>query len=138
MIYAFLDGKTLLQKCQLLSANQYINYYKYPGGGLVTKSCPTLETTRNCSPQAPLSRGFSRQEHWSGLSCPPLRDLPNPGTEPVSLMSPALAGGFFTTRTMWEAQWVLCLGIISLTERDKYTCEPTSGPSRYELLIKQT
>ena len=31
--------------------------------------------------QAPLSMGFSRQEHWSGLPCPPLEDLPNPGIE---------------------------------------------------------
>ena len=42
--------------------------------------------------------GFSRQEYWSGLPCPPPGDLPNPGMEPVSLMSPALASGFFTTR----------------------------------------
>ena len=52
--------------------------------------------------QAPLSMGFSRQEYWSGLPFPPPGDpppgdLPNPGTEPVSLMSSALAGGFFTT-----------------------------------------
>ena len=40
--------------------------------------------------QAPLSLGFSKQEHWSGLSCPPPGDLPDPGTEPASLMSPAL------------------------------------------------
>jgi len=36
--------------------------------------------------------GFSRHEYWSGLPCPPPRDLPDPGIEPVSLMSPALAG----------------------------------------------
>ena len=47
--------------------------------------------------QAPLSLGLSRQEHWSGLPCPPPRDLPDPGIEPTSLTSPALAGGFFTT-----------------------------------------
>jgi len=41
--------------------------------------------------------GFSRQEYWSGLLCPPPGDLPHPGIEPRSLMSPALAGGFFTT-----------------------------------------
>ena len=35
--------------------------------------------------------------------CPPLGDLPNPGIEPASLKSPALAGRFFTTRTSWEA-----------------------------------
>ena len=47
--------------------------------------------------QAPLSMGFCRQEYWSGLLCPSPGDLPDPGIEPESLMSPALAGGFFTT-----------------------------------------
>ena len=47
--------------------------------------------------QAPLSMGFSRQEHQSGLPCPPPGDLPYPGIEPVSLMSPTLAGVFFPT-----------------------------------------
>ena len=52
--------------------------------------------------QAPLSMGFSRQEYWSGLPFPTPRDLPNPGIEPASLMSSALAGGFFTTSATWE------------------------------------
>ena len=47
--------------------------------------------------QIPLSMGFSKQEYWNGLLCPPQQDLPNPGIEPLSLTSPALAGGFFTT-----------------------------------------
>ena len=51
-----------------------------------------------------LSMGFSRQEYWSGLLCPPPGHLPNPGIEPVSLTSPALAGWFLTTSTTWEAQ----------------------------------
>ena len=46
---------------------------------------------------------FPRQEYWSGLPCPP-GDLPDPGIEPASLMSPALASEFFTTSTTWEAQ----------------------------------
>ena len=46
--------------------------------------------------QAPLSMGFSRQEYWSGLLCLPPGDLPDPGIEPMSLMSLALAGRFFT------------------------------------------
>ena len=50
--------------------------------------------------QAPLSMGFSRQEYWSALPGPPPGDLPDPGIEPVS---PALAGGFFTTSATWEA-----------------------------------
>ena len=45
--------------------------------------------------QAPLPMGFSRQEYWSGLSCPPLGDLPDLGIKPTSFASPALAGGFF-------------------------------------------
>ena len=53
--------------------------------------------------QAPLSVGFSRQE-WSGLPCPPPGDLPDPGIQPMSPMSPSLAGGFFTTSGTWEAQ----------------------------------
>ena len=44
--------------------------------------------------------GFSRQEHWSGLPFPSPGDLPDPGIE---LRPPALAGGFFTTSTIWEA-----------------------------------
>ena len=44
------------------------------------------------------SMGFSRQEYWSGLPCPPPGIFPDRGIEPVSLMSPALAGRFFTTR----------------------------------------
>ena len=47
--------------------------------------------------QAPLSMGFSRQEYWSGLPFPPPGDLPNPGIEPESPTSPAVAGGLFTT-----------------------------------------
>ena len=53
--------------------------------------------------QAPLSMGFSRQEYWSGLPCPPPGDLPGPGIEPTSLLPPALAGGFFTTSTTGKA-----------------------------------
>ena len=47
--------------------------------------------------KAPLSMGFSRQEYQSGLPFPPSRDLPHPGIELMSLMSPALVGKFFTT-----------------------------------------
>ena len=47
--------------------------------------------------QPPLSVGFSRQEHWSGLPCPPPGDLPHPGIEPASLVSPALQADFLPT-----------------------------------------
>ena len=53
--------------------------------------------------QARLSMEFSRQEYWSGLPFPSPGDLPDPGMEPASLMSPALTGGFFTTTVTWEA-----------------------------------
>ena len=53
--------------------------------------------------QTPLSMGFSKQEYWSALPCPPPGDLPNPGIEPESLKSPALANRFFTTSATWEA-----------------------------------
>ena len=53
--------------------------------------------------QAPLSMGYSRQEYCRGLPFPFLGDLPNPGIEPSSLKSPALAGGFFMTSATWEA-----------------------------------
>ena len=47
--------------------------------------------------QAPPSTGFSRQEYWSGLPCPPPGDLLDLGIKLASSMSPAVAGGFFTT-----------------------------------------
>ena len=62
--------------------------------------CLTLWTVAHW---AHLSMEFPRQAYWSGLPCPPPEDLPNPGIEPTSLMSPALAGGFFTTSDTWEA-----------------------------------
>ena len=48
--------------------------------------------------------GFSRQEYWTGLPCPPTGDLPDRGIKPASLMSPALADRFFTTSTNLEAR----------------------------------
>ena len=59
----------------------------------------TITWTIAC--QAPLSTGFSRQGYWSGLPFPPPGDLLDPGIEPTSLMSPTLAGGFFTSSTTW-------------------------------------
>ena len=62
------------------------------------QSCLTPATLWTVALQAPLSMGFSRQEYWSGLRCLPPEVLPNPETEPMSLVSLALASGFFTTR----------------------------------------
>ena len=60
-------------------------------------SCLILCTPWTVARQAPLSMGLSRQEYWSGLPCPPPGDLPNPGIEPISLVFPDAASGFFTT-----------------------------------------
>ncbi|XP_069406978.1 POU domain, class 2, transcription factor 2 isoform X10 [Ovis canadensis] len=63
-----------------------------PQGGAGTlplsQASSSLSTTAR---QVPLSMGFPRQEYWSGLPCPPPRDLPDPENEPASLRSPALA-----------------------------------------------
>ena len=59
--------------------------------------------------QTPLSMGFFGQEYWSGLPRPPPGDPPDPGIELASLMSPALAGGFFTTSATWEVPLYLYL-----------------------------
>ena len=65
------------------------------GGGACVLSCVRLFAIPwTVAHQAPLSMGYSRQEHWSGLSFPPPGDLPDPGIKPTSLMSPALASGF--------------------------------------------
>ena len=66
--------------------------------------CPTLFDSMNCSQQAFLSMRFPRQEYWSGLPCPPPGELPDPGIEPTSLMSPALAGEFFTSHAEFKSQ----------------------------------
>ena len=67
------------------------------------KKCMSAQSFDSLQPhglqpaKAPLSKGFSRQEYWSGLLFPPPGDLPDPGIEPTFLVSPALAGGFFAT-----------------------------------------
>ena len=53
-------------------------------------------TPRTVALQAPLSMEYFRQDYWSGLLFPTAGDLPNPGIKPMSLVSPALAGRFFT------------------------------------------
>ena len=65
--------------------------------------CPTLcDSMDYIVFQSPLSMGFSRQEYWRGLPCPPPGDLLDPEIKPTSIISPALADGFFTTSATWE------------------------------------
>ena len=47
-------------------------------------------------PSGPSVHEISQAKYWSGLPCPSPGDLPHPGIKPLSLVSPALAGGFFT------------------------------------------
>ena len=63
-----------------------------------TQWCPSHCNPVDCSPLAPPSMEFSRQEYWSGLPFPSPGDLSDLGTESVSPASPALTGEFFTTK----------------------------------------
>ena len=70
--------------------------------------------------QASLSLGFSWQEYWNGLPFHPPEDSPNSGIEPAS---PALAGGFFTISTTWEAPVVFRKYLITAAQMTKIVLE---------------
>ena len=76
----------------------------------VVADCAALWTVACLTP---LSMGFSRQEYFSGFLCLSPGDLANPRIKPTSLRSPALAGGFFTTSTTWEAHHLIKRIIMS-------------------------
>ena len=79
--------------------------------------CLILHNPITVECQAPLSMVFSRQEYWSGLPRHPPGDLPHdPGIEPLSPVSLALAGRFFTTSTIWEVT------IIAMLNRNCMKC----------------
>ena len=90
-IFIFIMFSTSFCSC-VLSCFSHVQFFATPW----TVAC-----------QAPLSIGFSRQEYWSELPFSPPGDFPNPGIEPTPLMSPALAGGFFTTSATWEVLFAL-------------------------------
>ena len=70
--------------------------------------------------QAPLSKGFSRQEHWSGLPSLPPGDLPDPGIKSISPVSPALAGRFFTTEAQRSRVCVcVCMCVCPLNQQPR-------------------
>ena len=77
---------------------------------------------------------FSRQEYWSELPFPTPGELHKPGIKSASLMSPALAGKFFTTSATWEALSRVCFAIIP-TGVDESIDETTLG---YELVIVES
>ena len=81
-------------------------------------SCVQLFSTLwTVARQDPLSMGFSKQEYWSGLPCPPLGDLPDPGIEPLSLESPA-----------WRVDSLpLCHLRSPCKDLDQVKCKNTTG-----------
>ena len=83
--------------------------------------------------QAPLSTGFSRQEYWSGLPCPPPGDLSKPGTEPLSLVSLALADVFFTTHAtcLKVLQYCFCFMFQGFGGRHLGSYLPDQGLNLY-------
>ena len=88
-----IDGT--VEKVQSLKENSTI--LELTAYGLSHFSCTQLCLTPwSIALQGPLSMGLSRQEHWNGLPFSSPGDLPDPGIKPTSLMSPALAGRFFT------------------------------------------
>ena len=86
---------------------------------LVTQLCPALCDPMDCSPRGSSVNGISQARYWSGLPHPPPGDLPDSGMEPASLISPALADGFFTTWAAWEMQVKVLVAQSYLT-----LCEP--------------
>ena len=103
-------------------------FFRFHAGMLNRFSCVQLFATLwVIAHQSPLSMGFSRQEYWSGLPCPPPADLPNPGVKPCLLMSLTLADRFFTTSIMWQAllrvhvrvkSYSICLSLYDLFHLD--------------------
>ena len=86
-------------------------------------------TTWTVAHQTPLSMGFSRQEYWHWLPCPPPRDLPDPGIKPASLTFFALAGRFFTTSTTWEAP-ILVISRCKTPKVHGALCQPFFPPQQ--------
>ena len=92
-------------------------------------SCIRLSATPwNVAHQSPLSMGFSWQENWCGLPCPPPGHLPSPGIEPVSPVFPILAGGFFITSTTQAAPLSRYYHTKSSKEKIIICSQPSSIP----------
>ena len=73
--------------------------------------------------QAPLSRGFLRQEYWNGLAISSPGDFSDPGIEPAS---PALASGLFTLSHLGSPQLMFATAAKSL-QSCLTLCDPTDG-----------
>ena len=91
--------------------------------------------------QSPLSMGFSRQEYWSRLPFPSPGDLLNPEIEPVSPISAALAGRFFTISATWKDIYMcvcVCIYIYTYTHAEKPNQMKGNIQSSYFEIGKQT
>ena len=91
-------SQAVVPSCELLTTIVYVYVC-----GKSLQSHLTLYDPMDCSQPDFSVPGFFRQEFWSRLLFTLPGDLLNPGIEPVPLAYPALAGGFFTTSTIWEA-----------------------------------
>ena len=102
-------------------------HFIYTDGDVCAALCCSVvsdsATPRPVARQAPLSRGFSRQEYWSGFACPAPGNLPNPG---IKAASPSLAGGFFTPSAAWDA---LINGSCPIRPS---CCSPGHSPTRVQ------
>ena len=88
------------------------------------QSNPTLCDPTDCSPPDSSLHGILRHKYWSGLPCPPPGDLLDPGIEPLSLTSPALASRFFITNaTQHVNKMVSCLYNNSNNKHTAFTMQ---------------
>ena len=84
----------------------------------VTQSCQTLCDPVDCGPPGSSAHGSLRQEYESRFPFSTTGDLPNPGIKPESLVSPALAGRFFTTSATWEASLSIYMGFPGVSDSE--------------------
>ena len=94
-------------------------------------SSDSLLTLWTVAHQAPLSMGFSRQEYWSGIPCPPPGDLPNPGIKPRSLTPPASAD---SSLPLAPLSWLVHNKNVFLTVLQAGRVPVWSGSSKDSLL----
>ena len=100
---SYLSPKLKGRNAQVISGRKFLEQWLCCGAQLFSRVW-LLATPQTLACQAPLSMGFRRQEYWSGMPFPPPGDLLDPGIEPASPVSPALAGGFSTSVSL-ENGW---------------------------------
>ena len=101
-----LHSPPVLSPLCLCIPNFPLHFLCYTPSHWTLHACPfssvQLIVTLHCRPPDSSVHGVSRQEYWSGFSCPIPGDLPKPGIKPKSLASPALAHRFSTSSTTWD------------------------------------